>query len=72
MLDSASAVTRSADRRADDLAVRAERARFDVITDADLPGGLSPLVALTAVAQETEAIRVGPFVLNSGIWNPQK
>ena len=53
-----------------DVAIRAERVGFDVITVADLPGGLSPLVALAAVAQATEAIRVGPFVLNSGIWNP--
>lgn len=53
-----------------DLAVRAERSGFDVITVADLPGGLSPLVALAAIAQVTETIRVGPFVLNTGIWNP--
>ena len=53
-----------------DVAVRAERAGFDLITVADLPGGLSPLVALAAVAQATETIRVGPFVLNTGIWNP--
>lgn len=53
-----------------DTAVRAERAGFDTFTLADLPGALSPLVTLAAVAQATTTIRLAPFVLNTGLWNP--
>jgi probable F420-dependent oxidoreductase len=53
-----------------DAAVRAERAGFDTFTLADLPGALSPLVTLGAVAQATTNIGLAPFVLNTGLWNP--
>lgn len=53
-----------------DLAVRSEQAGFDTFVIADLPGGLSPLVALTAVAGNTSSIKLSPFVLNAGLWNP--
>jgi probable F420-dependent oxidoreductase len=53
-----------------DAAVRAESAGFDTLTLPDLPGALSPLIALAAVARATTAIRVGTFVLNTGLWNP--
>lgn len=51
-------------------AVRAEQAGFDSVTVPDLPGGLSPLVALATVARATDNIRLGTFVLNTGLWNP--
>jgi probable F420-dependent oxidoreductase len=53
-----------------DLAVRSERAGFDTFVIADLPGGLSPLIALAAIAQRTSTIKLSPFVLNTGLWNP--
>ena len=51
-------------------AVRAGQAGIDSVTVPDLPGGLSPLVALATVARATDNIRLGPFVLNTGLWNP--
>jgi probable F420-dependent oxidoreductase len=51
-------------------AVRAERAGFDSLTVPDLPGALSPLVALAAAARATNSIGLGTFVLNTGLWNP--
>jgi probable F420-dependent oxidoreductase len=51
-------------------AVRAERAGFDTFTLPDLPGALSPLIALAAVARATTTIRVGTLVLNTGLWSP--
>ena len=53
-----------------DSAVRAEQAGFDSVTVPDLPGGLSPLVALATAARATNNIRLGTFVLNTGLWNP--
>lgn len=57
------------DKLVDD-AVRAERAGFDVFQIIDFAGALSPLVALAAVARATSKIRLGPFVLNTALWNP--
>lgn len=57
------------DKLVDD-AVRAERAGFDVFQIIDFAGALSPLVALSAVARATSKIRLGPFVLNTALWNP--
>jgi probable F420-dependent oxidoreductase len=51
-------------------AAEAERAGFDTFVLADLPGSLSPLIALAAVARATTTIRLGTFVLNTGLWNP--
>ena len=51
-------------------AVAAERAGFDTFTLADLPGALSPLIALATVARATTTIGLAPFVLNTGLWNP--
>jgi probable F420-dependent oxidoreductase len=51
-------------------AIRAEQAGFDSLLVPDLPGALSPLVALAAVARATSTIRLGTFVLNTGLWNP--
>lgn len=53
-----------------DEAVRAEQAGFDVFQIIDFAGALSPLVALAAVARATSTIRLGPFVLNTALWNP--
>jgi probable F420-dependent oxidoreductase len=53
-----------------DAAVRAERAGFDSFVLADIPGALSPLIALAAVARATTTIGLAPFVLNTGLWNP--
>jgi probable F420-dependent oxidoreductase len=53
-----------------DAAERAERAGFDTFMLADLPGALSPLITLAAVAHATTVIRLAPFVLNAGLWNP--
>jgi probable F420-dependent oxidoreductase len=53
-----------------DLARRAERAGFDTFGFADLPGGMSPLIAFAALATQTTTIRFTPFVLNTGLWNP--
>ncbi len=54
-----------------DAAVGAERAGFDSFVLADLGGALSPLIVLGAVARATSTITLGPFVLNTGIWNPE-
>ncbi len=52
-------------------AQRAEQLGFDVVLVSDHVGpGLSPLVALGAMAQATERIRVGTFVLNNDMRNP--
>jgi probable F420-dependent oxidoreductase len=51
-------------------AARAEQAGFDFLTVPDVPGGLSPLVALAAAARATDTIGVATFVLNAGLWNP--
>jgi probable F420-dependent oxidoreductase len=51
-------------------AAEAERAGFDTFFLADLPGSLSPLITLAAVARATTTIRLGTFVLNTGLWNP--
>lgn len=51
-------------------ALQAERAGFDSVTVPDLPGALSPLIALTAAARATETIALGTFVLNTGLWDP--
>jgi probable F420-dependent oxidoreductase len=53
-----------------EMAARAEQAGFDTLTLPDLPGALSPLIALAAVARATTAIGVGTFVLNTGLWDP--
>ena len=53
-----------------DAAVAAERAGADTFALADLPGGLSPLITLAAVARATTTIRLAPFVLSTGLWNP--
>ena len=47
-----------------------ERVGFDVFQIIDFAGALSPLVALAAVARATSTIRLGPFVLNTALWNP--
>lgn len=53
-----------------DAAVRAEQAGFDTFLLPDLPGALSPLITLAAVARATTTIQVGTFVLNTGLWDP--
>src|ERR1700761_5401875 len=53
-----------------DSAVRAEQAGFDSVLVPDLPGALSPLLALAAAGRATSAIQLGTFVLNTGLWNP--
>jgi alkanesulfonate monooxygenase SsuD/methylene tetrahydromethanopterin reductase-like flavin-dependent oxidoreductase (luciferase family) len=53
-----------------EVARQAEQAGFDSVTVPDLPGALSPLIALAAVARATETIAVGTFVLNTGLWDP--
>jgi alkanesulfonate monooxygenase SsuD/methylene tetrahydromethanopterin reductase-like flavin-dependent oxidoreductase (luciferase family) len=50
-----------------DTAVRTERVGFDTFLVADLPGALSPLLALAAAARATSTLRVGTFVLNTGL-----
>lgn len=53
------------------VARRAEELGFDVVLVSDHVGpGLSPLVALGAIAQATERIRLGTFVLNNDMRNP--
>jgi len=52
-----------------DSALQAEQAGFDVFVLADLPGAISPLVALAAAAGATTRIRLGTFVLNTGLWS---
>jgi probable F420-dependent oxidoreductase len=51
-------------------AALAEQAGFDSVTVPDLPGALSPLIALAAAARANQTIRLGTFVLNTGLWNP--
>ncbi len=54
-----------------EVAQRAEAAGFDVFTVADHVGpGLAPMPTLAAVAQATESIRLGTFVLNATMRNP--
>lgn len=49
----------------------AERAGFDVVLVGDHVGpGVSPIIALAAIARETEAIRLGTLVLNFDMRNP--
>jgi probable F420-dependent oxidoreductase len=53
-----------------DEAVRAEASGFDVFQIIDFATALSPFVALAAVARATSRISLGPFVLNTALWNP--
>jgi probable F420-dependent oxidoreductase len=44
---------------------------FDTLLVADHLGGvLSPMTALLAAAEATEALRIGTFVLNNDFWSP--
>lgn len=53
------------------VARRAEELGFDVVLVGDHVGsGISPLVALSAIAQATERIRLGTLVLNNEMRNP--
>ena len=53
------------------VARRAEELGFDVVLVSDHVGpGLSPLVALSAIAQATERIRLGTLVVNNDMRNP--
>lgn len=53
------------------VAQRAEELGFDVVLVSDHVGpGLSPLVAMSAMAQATERIRLGTLVLNNDMRNP--
>ena len=53
------------------VAQRAEELGFDVVLVSDHVGpGLSPLIALSAIAQATEQIRLGTLVLNNDMRNP--
>jgi probable F420-dependent oxidoreductase len=52
-------------------AQRAEAAGFDIVLASDHVGpGVSPMVTLAAIAQATERIRLGTFVLNNDMRNP--
>lgn len=52
-------------------AARAEALGFDVFVTADHVGpGPAPLIALSAVAEQTERIRLGTMVLNNDMRNP--
>lgn len=54
-----------------DDAREAEAAGFDVVTVADHIGpGLSPMLALSAIAAQTSKIRLGTFVINAEFRNP--
>ena len=53
-----------------DTALRAEAAGFDTFLISDLPGALSPLTTLAALARATTTITLGTFVLNTGLWEP--
>jgi probable F420-dependent oxidoreductase len=57
------------DKLVDD-AVRAEASGFDIFQIIDFATALSPFVALSAVARATSTIKLGPFVLNTALWNP--
>jgi probable F420-dependent oxidoreductase len=53
------------------VAQRAEELGFDVVLLSDHVGpGISPLVALAAMAQATTRIRLGTYVLNNDMRNP--
>ena len=53
------------------VARRAEELGFDVVLVSDHVGpGISPLIALSAIAQATERIRLGTLVLNNDMRNP--
>ena len=52
-------------------AKRAEASGFDVVLTSDHVGpGASPMIALSAMAQVTERIRLSTFVLNNDMRNP--
>jgi probable F420-dependent oxidoreductase len=54
-----------------EVALRAEAVGFDIVLASDHVGpGLSPMVTLAAIAQATERIRLGTFVLNIDMRNP--
>ena len=54
-----------------DVAQRAERIGFDTVLASDHAGaGNAPLVTLAGIAQATERIRLGTFVLNNDMRNP--
>jgi probable F420-dependent oxidoreductase len=54
-----------------EVAQRAEVAGFDVLLVSDHVGpGVAPMVTLAAIAQATERIRLGTFVLNNDMRNP--
>jgi probable F420-dependent oxidoreductase len=52
------------------LSRRAENLGFDVVAVPDHLGMPAPFPALTAVAAATRHARLGPFVLNTGFYNP--
>jgi probable F420-dependent oxidoreductase len=53
------------------VAQRAEELGFDIVLVSDHVGpGLAPMVGLAAMAQATERIRLGTFVLNNDMRNP--
>ena len=53
------------------VASRAEELGFDVVLVSDHVGpGISPLIALSAIAQATDRIRLGTLVLNNDMRNP--
>lgn len=55
-----------------DSAVQGEKAGFDSFVIPDLAvGALSPLITLAAAARATTTIKLGTFVLNTGLWNPK-
>ncbi|HEX2849432.1 MAG TPA: TIGR03621 family F420-dependent LLM class oxidoreductase [Acidimicrobiales bacterium] len=51
-------------------AQRAEASGFDTIFVADHVGMLDPFAAMMAVAEATERVTVGTYVLNVEFWNP--
>jgi probable F420-dependent oxidoreductase len=58
---------------ADALAAHArhvESLGYDELWSADHIGGIDPFAPLLLVAHVTEHLRVGPLVLNNGLWNP--
>ena len=57
--------------RAVEVAQRAEDLGFDLVVVGDHVGpGCAPLITLTAIALETESIRLGTLVLNNDMRNP--